>query len=79
MWSSVAENVATASGGTQPSATALAQLMVEGWMNSPPHRANILNGGFTDTGVGCTTGTPPSPRAGQSMVFICVAMFGRTQ
>ncbi len=26
--------------------------VVEGWMNSPGHRANILNGGFTTIGVG---------------------------
>lgn len=29
-----------------------AQSVVEGWMNSPGHRANILNAGFTRIGVG---------------------------
>lgn len=29
-----------------------AQSVVEGWMNSPGHRANILNGSFTKIGVG---------------------------
>uniref|UniRef100_UPI001FA8CEA1 CAP domain-containing protein n=1 Tax=Clostridium peptidivorans TaxID=100174 RepID=UPI001FA8CEA1 len=26
--------------------------VVKGWMNSPGHRANILNGNFTEIGVG---------------------------
>lgn len=28
------------------------QAVVDGWMNSPGHRANILNGNFTQIGVG---------------------------
>ena len=28
------------------------QAVVTGWMNSPGHRANILNGAFTEIGVG---------------------------
>ena len=28
------------------------QSVVEGWMNSPGHRANILNAGFTQIGMG---------------------------
>lgn len=31
-----------------------AQAVVDGWMNSPGHRANILNASFTRTGVGYT-------------------------
>ena len=31
-----------------------AQAVVDGWMNSPGHRANILNPSFTRTGVGYT-------------------------
>ncbi|MDD4773277.1 MAG: CAP domain-containing protein [Eubacteriales bacterium] len=31
-----------------------AQAVVDGWMNSPGHRANILNASFTHTGVGYT-------------------------
>jgi uncharacterized protein YkwD len=30
--------------------------VVKGWMNSPGHRANILNCGFTQIGVGYATG-----------------------
>ncbi len=38
------ENIAA--GYTSP------QSVVDGWMNSPGHRANILNSGFCDIGVG---------------------------
>lgn len=30
----------------------LAEESVNGWMNSPGHRANILNGEFIESGVG---------------------------
>jgi uncharacterized protein YkwD len=32
------------------------QAVVDGWMNSPGHRANILNCGLTQIGVGYATG-----------------------
>ena len=32
--------------------------IVRGWMHSPPHRANILNGRFREIGVGLTRGAP---------------------
>ena len=32
--------------------------IVRAWMNSPGHRANILNGGFRDLGVGVVAGAP---------------------
>lgn len=31
--------------------------LVEAWMNSPGHRGNILNGTYTETGVGIAKGT----------------------
>jgi uncharacterized protein YkwD len=34
--------------------------IVDGWMHSPPHRANILNGRFRDIGIGITRGAPAS-------------------
>ncbi|MBZ5537299.1 MAG: CAP domain-containing protein [Acidobacteriia bacterium] len=43
-WSEAAENVAA--GFTSP------ESVVNGWMKSPGHRANILNCRFHDTGVG---------------------------
>ena len=44
----VAENVAAGDG----TLFATPEQVVEGWMNSPKHRANILNPEFTDLGVG---------------------------
>jgi uncharacterized protein YkwD len=34
--------------------------IVEGWMESPPHRANILNRKFREIGIGLTRGAPMS-------------------
>lgn len=34
--------------------------VVRGWMGSPGHRANILNGRFTETGIGAVVGVPSS-------------------
>lgn len=35
------------------------QAVVNAWMNSPGHRANILGKGYTQLGVGCTGGSSP--------------------
>lgn len=43
----VAENVAMNSGAADPAATAVA-----GWLDSAGHRANLLDPGFTHTGIG---------------------------
>ena len=53
-----AENVAwgTGSRGTPRS-------IVDAWMDSPGHRANILNRDFRDAGVGVVPGTPSSANA----------------
>ncbi|MEA2427502.1 MAG: hypothetical protein QOF37_1130 [Thermoleophilaceae bacterium] len=32
--------------------------IVKGWMNSPPHRANILNRSFREIGIGVSRGAP---------------------
>jgi uncharacterized protein YkwD len=52
------ENIAWGSGsyGT-------ARSIVAAWMDSPPHRANILSNDFRDIGIGFTAGTPTSGRA----------------
>jgi uncharacterized protein YkwD len=46
-WRSVAENIASSSGYTNPVA-----ISMHGWMNSAGHRRNILNPDFTMTAVG---------------------------
>ncbi|MCW3006048.1 MAG: polymerase, partial [Solirubrobacterales bacterium] len=33
--------------------------IVGNWMNSAGHRANILNGAYSDSGIGVAIGTPP--------------------
>jgi uncharacterized protein YkwD len=43
----VGENLAMMTNAPQP-----AQIAVQGWMESPGHRENILRRGFTETGVG---------------------------
>jgi uncharacterized protein YkwD len=61
----VAENIAWGSGrlGT-PSA------IVEAWMNSAGHRANILDGGLREAGVGVSARTPSGDGGGTyTMVF----------
>jgi uncharacterized protein YkwD len=46
------ENIAW---GTGPNGTARG--LVEAWMKSPPHRANLLRPNFTRVGVGAASGT----------------------
>ena len=50
---SLGENLAWGAGEL-----ATPRLIVRAWMNSPGHRANILNGAYRDVGVGVTTGIP---------------------
>jgi uncharacterized protein YkwD len=38
--------------------------IVNAWMNSPPHRANILNGDYEEIGLGIALGTPTTPNPG---------------
>jgi uncharacterized protein YkwD len=50
---SVGENIAWGSG-----ALATPRAIVNGWMHSPGHRANILHGSFRDIGIGIRLGAP---------------------
>jgi uncharacterized protein YkwD len=49
----VGENIAW---GSQQFGTPAA--IVDAWMHSPPHRANILNGSFRQIGIGVSRGAP---------------------
>ncbi|HUB35565.1 MAG TPA: CAP domain-containing protein [Solirubrobacteraceae bacterium] len=40
--------------------------IVESWMNSPEHRANILDANYVDTGMGVVAAAPPSRAEGQA-------------
>jgi uncharacterized protein YkwD len=50
---SAGENIAWGSGGLGTPAA-----IVDGWMHSAGHRANILNGSFTQIGIGVADGAP---------------------
>ena len=64
----VAENLAYGTGSQSTPA-----VMVRAWMNSAPHRANILTGSFRELGTGIVRGVPGRPRAG----FTYTSNFGR--
>jgi uncharacterized protein YkwD len=63
------ENLAWGSG-----ALATPQAIVNGWMHSPGHRANILYASFRDVGIGVTLG-PPLPSLSGGATY--VADFGK--
>jgi uncharacterized protein YkwD len=44
-----------------------ARSIVAAWMNSPPHRSNILSNDFRDIGIGFSSGTPSSGNANGSI------------
>jgi uncharacterized protein YkwD len=52
---SIGENLAWGTGSY-----ATPRNTVRAWMHSPGHRANILNGGFREIGIGVATGAPVS-------------------
>jgi uncharacterized protein YkwD len=49
----VGENLAWGSGGL-----ATPRALVNAWMNSPPHRENLLSGDYKEVGMGVVFGTP---------------------
>ena len=51
----------------------LAQMIMDGWMNSPGHRKNILSPGYTHLGVGVITN---NQEIKATQVFIGVAAAG---
>jgi uncharacterized protein YkwD len=59
----VGENIGWGSGSL-----ATAALMVNGWMNSPDHRANILDGGYREIGIGIAPMGAPGQLAGATYV-----------
>ncbi|MEA2248613.1 MAG: hypothetical protein QOH46_3142 [Solirubrobacteraceae bacterium] len=62
--SSVGENIGWGTG-----ALATPAAIVRAWMDSPPHRAVILNGRFREAGVGVTPGSPLDA-AGAGATFV---------
>ena len=65
----IGENIAWGSG-----ALATPRSIVNGWMHSPGHRANILHGAFRDIGIGVRLGAPAPGLSGGATY---VTDFGR--
>lgn len=72
-WCQVGENLALHVDSRGFESRALAQKSVEGWINSPPHRANMVAPYMTDIGVGVARAKDKDPK------FISVQLFGRPQ
>jgi uncharacterized protein YkwD len=60
------ENLAKEYAHLTQSATHVARNVVEGWMNSPPHRENILRGAFDAEGIGVYVDTDGAVYATQN-------------
>jgi uncharacterized protein YkwD len=67
----IAENLAMDRSNSGFDTGQLALQAIAGWMNSPPHRANILMASATEIGVGVARAP------GATAKFISVEMFGR--
>jgi hypothetical protein len=67
----IAENLAMDEDSVGFDTGALALQAIAGWMNSPPHRANILRASVSEIGVGVARAPGPKPK------FISVELFGR--
>jgi uncharacterized protein YkwD len=48
--------------------------LMHGWMQSPPHRANVLEPSYRDVGIGAVSGSPNNPLA--SIAMTVTADFG---
>jgi Cysteine-rich secretory protein family len=67
----IAENLAMDEDNRGFDTGALALQAIAGWMNSPPHRANIMRGSVSEIGVGVARAPGEKPK------YISVELFGR--
>jgi Cysteine-rich secretory protein family len=67
----IAENLAMDEDSRGFDTGTLALQAIAGWMNSPPHRANILRASVSEIGVGVARAPGPKPK------FISVELFGQ--
>ena len=67
----VAENIAMHQSRLGFGPADLARRVVEGWKTSAAHRANLLQPGVTETGIGIAQSNDPVPK------FLTVQLFGR--
>jgi uncharacterized protein YkwD len=71
-WVRIGENIAWGSGRMSTPAS-----IVNGWMRSPGHRANILDAEYREIGIGVARGAPAAGvRPGRAVVY--TTDFGRT-
>jgi uncharacterized protein YkwD len=62
---SAGENIAWGTGSLSTPAS-----IVDGWMHSAGHRANILNGGFGQIGIGIAGGAPQNGVSGDAGTYV---------
>lgn len=72
-WCQIGENLAMHLDSRGFEARALAEKSVEGWINSPPHQANLVAPHMTEIGVGVARAPDKDPK------FISVQLFARPQ
>ena len=72
-WCTIGENLAMNLDSRGFETRALARETVEGWINSPGHRENLLGEHYTDVGVGVVQAPDSNPK------YIIVQVFGRPQ
>ena len=72
-WCQVGENLALAQSSNGFAKDDLATKAVEGWLNSPGHRQNLLQPHMTEIGVGIARAPGKDPK------YITVQLFGRPQ
>jgi len=70
-WCSIGENLAMNLDSRGFETRALARQTVDGWINSPPHKENLLGRTYTDVGVGVVQAPGTNPK------YLTVQMFGR--
>ncbi|MGQ0673005.1 MAG: CAP domain-containing protein [Hyphomicrobium sp.] len=70
-WCQVGENLALAQSSNGFATKELAEKAVEGWLNSPGHRRNLLQEHVTEIGVGIAKAADGDPK------YITVQLFGR--
>ena len=70
VWLSIADYKYSLAGENLASGFDTAKVLVESWMESPGHRANILTAPFADCGVAIIEGSTKGPAMGRSVVVL---------
>jgi uncharacterized protein YkwD len=73
VWLSIADYRHSMAGENLAKGFDTARVLVETWMESPGHRANIMNAVYADCGIAILEGSTSGPAMGKSVVVL----FGR--